>query len=186
MLRLGWRVCQIGERSLRFMSASALSFHPIWKRPAQRRQHSAAELAYFKRVAKNKAKARVRERRAEQLAEEHRILKLNRERYQQERGLTDEDMEWMAEQDARDRRITQKRRAAKLNASPKWASFEKMETIFREAARLQTFTGIKFHVDHIVPLVSDIVCGLHCEDNLQVLMARENIAKNNHRWPDMP
>jgi hypothetical protein len=65
------------------MSAIGLSFHPILRRPARRR-HTAAELAYFKRVAKNKAKARAKEQRDERLAEEHRILKLNRERYQRE------------------------------------------------------------------------------------------------------
>jgi len=36
------------------------------------------------------------------------------------------------------------------------------------------------HVDHIVPLVSQLVCGL------QILDAKANIEKGNRSWPDMP
>jgi hypothetical protein len=41
-------------------------------------------------------------------------------------------------------------------------------------------------VDHIIPLKSDFVCGLHCHTNLRVITAEENKAKNNRYWPDMP
>ncbi|CAB5178539.1 hypothetical protein UFOVP158_10 [uncultured Caudovirales phage] len=29
-------------------------------------------------------------------------------------------------------------------------------------------------------------CGLHVENNLQVIPAESNIKKGNHFWPDMP
>lgn len=41
------------------------------------------------------------------------------------------------------------------------------------------------HVDHIVPLQSDSVCGFHTEQNLQLLVASDNSMKGNHWWPDM-
>ncbi len=41
-------------------------------------------------------------------------------------------------------------------------------------------------IDHIVPLKSKIVCGLHCLENLQYLPSAENQAKKNYFWPDMP
>lgn len=40
-------------------------------------------------------------------------------------------------------------------------------------------------VDHIVPLNSDMVCGLHCIDNFQFLTREENARKSNKYWPDM-
>ncbi len=54
-------------------------------------------------------------------------------------------------------------------------------------ARLRTrLLGIVHHVDHIVPVVHPLVCGLHNEFNLAVLTGKENILKSNRHWPDMP
>jgi hypothetical protein len=35
-------------------------------------------------------------------------------------------------------------------------------------------------------LRSELVCGLHCEANLQIISAFDNQSKRNYRWPDMP
>lgn len=79
-----------------------------------------------------------------------------------------------------------KRRAAELQAMPSWANLDAMQAIYEEAQRVQAETGISQHVDHIVPLLSPLVCGLHCEANLRVIPAADNLKKNNRRWPDMP
>lgn len=71
------------------------------------------------------------------------------------------------------------RKAAKLRASPKWADKQIIAEIYRDRPK-------GFDVDHIVPLVSQIVCGLHWEGNLQYLRSAENQSKRNVRWPDMP
>lgn len=47
-------------------------------------------------------------------------------------------------------------------------------------------TGIKWQVDHIVPINSHLVCGLHSEYNLAVIPKKENLSKGNRYWPDMP
>lgn len=74
-----------------------------------------------------------------------------------------------------------KRRSMLRNAVPLWADFEEIASIYAEA---QKTPGL--HVDHIVPLVSEIVCGLHCEANLRITSALENLSKGNRHWPDMP
>jgi len=40
-----------------------------------------------------------------------------------------------------------------------------------------------FHVDHIYPLKSNYMCGLHVENNLQIISASENTKKGNRAWP---
>jgi hypothetical protein len=79
-----------------------------------------------------------------------------------------------------------RRKALKLNATPAWADPDAIRARYAEGARLTNETGIKHHVDHIVPLQSKLVCGLHCEANLQVLTETDNCSKNNRLWPDMP
>lgn len=71
-------------------------------------------------------------------------------------------------------------------AIPRWASLENIDEIYEVAARLSSATGIKYHVDHVVPLRGKTVCGLHCEANLQLLTHSENSSKGNRHWPDMP
>jgi len=81
---------------------------------------------------------------------------------------------------------TSKRRASKAMAMPKWADEFIINEIY-DLARLRTkLTGIKWHVDHEVPLHSNIVCGLHVESNLRVIQAAENYAKSNKFWAGMP
>ena len=72
-----------------------------------------------------------------------------------------------------------KRRAGKLNATPKWANQEAIREIYAESERLSRETGVRHHVDHCVPLNGYSVCGLHVETNLRPLPARENIRKGN-------
>lgn len=74
----------------------------------------------------------------------------------------------------------------KIQARPEWADLVAIKGFYKEATAISLSTGIPHHVDHIVPLCSDLVCGLHVPANLQVLTSTENIVKGNRYWPDMP
>lgn len=74
------------------------------------------------------------------------------------------------------------RRAQKLQATPKWLTkdhLDDMKSMYAKRNILQEETGIIYHVDHIIPLVSDFVCGLHVPWNLQLLPWNENLKKSN-------
>lgn len=82
--------------------------------------------------------------------------------------------------------INSKRRAQELMATPAWANKKAILEFYKSAQCLNMLLGEWHYVDHIVPLRSKIVCGLHCEANLQILPAAENLKKKNFFWPDMP
>lgn len=73
-----------------------------------------------------------------------------------------------------------KRRAAQNSATPSWltaidkAMIQEMYDV-SEARYIQT--GIKHHVDHIVPINGKGVAGMHVPWNLQVITAHENLSK---------
>lgn len=75
-----------------------------------------------------------------------------------------------------------KRRAVKRNAVPNWLT-EWDEFVIDElydlAQKRTKTTGILWHVDHIIPLQSKLVCGLHVPANLQVIPAKDNLRKGN-------
>lgn len=77
---------------------------------------------------------------------------------------------------------TSLRRKRNQQATPQWltrADKRAIKSFYLEAMRLTQSTGIEHHVDHIIPLTNDAVCGLHVPWNLQVLTATENIKKAN-------
>lgn len=64
-------------------------------------------------------------------------------------------------------------RATKLQATPVWSETDDIIDVYKEAK----YFG--YHVDHIIPLNSKKVCGLHVISNLQLLPPKENISKGN-------
>jgi flagellum-specific peptidoglycan hydrolase FlgJ len=75
-----------------------------------------------------------------------------------------------------------KRRADKRSACPVWLSEQhrsSIRSLYKMARNISKKTGIQHHVDHIIPLKSDIVCGLHVPWNLRIITASENLSKSN-------
>lgn len=77
------------------------------------------------------------------------------------------------------------RYARRRQALPAWANAAAMRAFYESAHGLSMLVGEWYEVDHVVPITSPMVCGLHCEANMQVLHARENASKSNRWWPDM-
>ena len=84
------------------------------------------------------------------------------------------------------RESSMRRLVCKRKAMPKWVDIEQIKCFYEVADRVTKQTGVKHDVDHIVPLVSNVVCGLHVQENLQLLVKADNIRKGNRIWPDMP
>ena len=72
-----------------------------------------------------------------------------------------------------------KRRFAKHKATPEWSELAMINILFEKAKWLESLTGLKYHIDHIIPLKSNNVCGLHVWQNLQILDATLNLQKSN-------
>lgn len=65
-----------------------------------------------------------------------------------------------------------------------WGDTTAIRLIYKEMRRLNKEAGyVKYHVDHIIPMHNDLVCGLHVETNLDIKTARHNEAKGNSFIP---
>jgi len=81
-----------------------------------------------------------------------------------------------------------KRRTAKLRAIPCWVDNtheDRIKSIYKACINTTKKTGKKHHVDHIIPLQGDTVCGLHVWWNLRIVPADQNLSKGNRVWPNM-
>ena len=91
--------------------------------------------------------------------------------------------QWKKNNAARVLANTRKRQTTLISACPSWADHEKIKIIYAVSKFLNNncIYGLKYHVDHIIPLRGKNVCGLHVHNNLQILEATENLRKHT-KW----
>ena len=78
--------------------------------------------------------------------------------------------------------LTSVRKRRHREATPKWVSSEQklaMRKTYLTAMQLTKITNERYVVDHIYPLISSVVCGLHVPWNLRVMTQEENLRKSN-------
>lgn len=138
----------------------------------------ATKQAYVKRNAeavKQRLKDHVDANRAK-IVQRNREWRANNPEVMRQAGIR-----WRSKEESRAmmRANTRRYQARKLHATPSWADHGKILGFYQEAAIRSAETGFPHHVDHIVPLRGKNVCGLHWEENLQVLSAPDNMKKSN-------
>ena len=79
-----------------------------------------------------------------------------------------------------------KRKKHVKRATPAWANHFFIREAYLLSSLRSEMTGYRWEVDHIVPLQSSQVCGLHVENNIRVVPRSVNRSKGNSIWPDMP
>ena len=73
-------------------------------------------------------------------------------------------------------------RSKKAHRTPKWLTEDEywvIKEIYKLASLRTKTTGIKWEVDHIIPLHGNNVSGLHVPINLQVIPKKHNQTKSN-------
>jgi hypothetical protein len=164
--------------------------HREWKEKNLERYKANNRAYYLKNLEKMREKTRLwaAENRDHKRQSDHNYYLANKEalrdkwkRWEEnnQQRLIDAQKDWLKKNAPAVRMAkTERRRAIRLR-TPKWADKTKIRAIYAQAFMLEMQTGIKHHVDHIIPIKSHLVCGLHCEFNLRAIPAKENLSKKN-------
>ena len=73
-----------------------------------------------------------------------------------------------------------KRRTSEQKRTPDWGNKKEIGKIYKLRDRLNDMAGfIKYHVDHVIPLNAKLASGLHVIENLRIILASENMSKQN-------
>jgi len=165
--------CKHGHIALRKTKGSCLDCLKVeWEKGNETRAE------YFKQYnqseASQKAKREYYERNKEQVIARAAARPPEQRRLHREKYKTQNPELYKALNSVRKRRHK--------NATPKWITAEQklaMRALYLKAQELTKIAGQRYVVDHIIPLISESVCGLHVPWNLRVITQEENLKKSN-------
>jgi len=165
--------CKHGHIALRKTKGSCLDCLKVeWDKGNETRAE------YFKQYnqseASQKAKKEYYERNKEQVIARAAARPVEQRRLHREKYKTQNPELYKALNSVRKRRHK--------NATPKWITPEQklaMRNLYLKAQELSKIAGQRYVVDHIIPLISESVCGLHVPWNLRVITQEENLKKSN-------
>jgi hypothetical protein len=133
--------------------------------------------AYKKHDTEEKLKAAIRRKEwGEKNKERVRTLQSTPDQIQKSRERA---KKWQRENRGKARANNRLRKMHVRRAMPKWVPLKDIQVFYEMASDLEKKTGQKYHIDHIVPLINETVCGLHVPWNLRVIPAEENLKKGN-------
>jgi len=156
-----------------------------WRTKNPEKQAAIAKRSYNKRdIEKTKKQAKIsRDKNKDS------INKRQRGQYDKNKEkLRPTRKKWEKENSDKRAAIVAKRRAIKIQATPKHLTeedYSKIKLFYTLSRKMTKETGIKHEVDHIIPLNSDMVSGFHHWNNLQVLPRVINREKSNNIRPDI-
>jgi len=117
------------------------------------------------------------------------ISKRGKEYYKKNKEIVKQrQREWGKNNPDKVRKQSSEKRSKKKNSIPPWLTNKQKHEIYLMhvlAKALERETGIKYHVDHIIPLTNKNLCGLHVPWNLRVIPEKDNMRKNNQFIPEL-
>ena len=136
--------------------------------------------AYMKAYYQNN-KERMDSKNKEYTAKNRQRVSAYKREYDKENreNLNAQKRKWAVENKGYYAHKSAERRCYKLDATPPWSDLDRIKTIYTACQKVTEMTRKEHHVDHIIPLKGENICGLHVWWNLRIVPAKINLSKGN-------
>jgi len=142
-----------------------------------------ADFAAIERVKKAEYRQRTLEQHKQYMQDWHRKNALQQIAYRKEYCEANKQyfIKYRKDNKALINARTRRRQMSLINRTPAWldaTAIAEIDSIYEYCAALRN-SGLRYEVDHIIPLQGKLVSGLHVPENLQVIHEFDNRSKAN-------